>query len=49
VRHILNSIANRLLVRLVLSYDHCIIDGADADQFRVAVRDYLENFDDDIG
>ena len=23
-------------------------DGADADQFMVAVRDYLENFNDDI-
>jgi pyruvate/2-oxoglutarate dehydrogenase complex dihydrolipoamide acyltransferase (E2) component len=49
VRHILNSIANRLLVRLVLDYYHRIIDGADADQFRVAVRDYLENFNDNIG
>jgi pyruvate dehydrogenase E2 component (dihydrolipoamide acetyltransferase) len=49
VRHILNSIGNRLLVRLVLGYGHRIIDGADADQFMVAVRDYLENFEDDIG
>jgi hypothetical protein len=35
--------------RLVLGYNHRIIDGADADQFMVAVRDYLENFNDDIG
>jgi hypothetical protein len=44
-----DSIADRLLVRLVLDYYHRIIDGADADQFMVAVRDYLENFSDDIG
>ena len=30
-------------------YDHRIIDGADADQFHVAVREYLENFNEDIG
>ena len=44
-----DSIAIRHILRLVLGYDHRIIDGADADQFMVAVRDYLENFNDDIG
>ncbi len=44
-----DSIAVRHIIRLVLGYDHRIIDGADADQFMVAVRDYLENFNDDIG
>jgi 2-oxoglutarate dehydrogenase E2 component (dihydrolipoamide succinyltransferase) len=44
-----DSIAVRSIIRLVLGYDHRIIDGADADQFMVAVREYLENFDEDIG
>jgi pyruvate dehydrogenase E2 component (dihydrolipoyllysine-residue acetyltransferase) len=44
-----DSIAVRHIIRLVLGYDHRIVDGADADQFLVGVRDYLENFDDDIG
>jgi 2-oxoglutarate dehydrogenase E2 component (dihydrolipoamide succinyltransferase) len=44
-----DSIAIRHIIRLTLGYDHRIIDGADADQFMVAVRDYLEKFDDDIG
>ena len=44
-----DSIAIRHIIRLVLGYDHRVVDGADADQFLVAVRDYLENFDDDIG
>ena len=44
-----DSIAIRHIIRLVLGYDHRIVDGADADQFLVAVRDYLENFDEDIG
>jgi len=44
-----DSIAIRHILRLVLGYDHRIIDGADADQFMVAVRDYLENFNEDIG
>lgn len=44
-----DSIAIRHIIRLVLGYDHRIIDGADADQFMVAVRDYLEKFDEDIG
>ncbi|HKT49930.1 MAG TPA: 2-oxoglutarate dehydrogenase, E2 component, dihydrolipoamide succinyltransferase [Candidatus Angelobacter sp.] len=44
-----DSIAVRHIIRLVLGYDHRIVDGADADQFLVAVRDYLENFSEDIG
>ncbi len=44
-----DSIAIRHILRLVLGYDHRIIDGADADQFMVAVREYLEKFEDDIG
>jgi len=44
-----DTIAIRHIIRLVLGYDHRIIDGADADQFMVAVRQYLENFKEDIG
>src|ERR1041385_3611489 len=44
-----DSIAVRHIIRLVLGYDHRIVDGADADQFLVAVRQYLENFNEDIG
>jgi 2-oxoglutarate dehydrogenase E2 component (dihydrolipoamide succinyltransferase) len=44
-----DSIAVRHIIRLVLGYDHRIVDGADADQFLVAVRSYLENFSEDIG
>ena len=44
-----DSIAVRHIIRLVLGYDHRIVDGADADQFLVAVRQYLENFSEDIG
>jgi 2-oxoglutarate dehydrogenase E2 component (dihydrolipoamide succinyltransferase) len=44
-----DSIAVRSIIRLSIGYDHRIIDGADADQFMVAVREYLENFDEDIG
>jgi 2-oxoglutarate dehydrogenase E2 component (dihydrolipoamide succinyltransferase) len=44
-----DSIAVRHIIRLVLGYDHRVVDGADADQFMVAVRDYLQNFSDDIG
>ncbi|HWX56280.1 MAG TPA: 2-oxoglutarate dehydrogenase, E2 component, dihydrolipoamide succinyltransferase [Verrucomicrobiae bacterium] len=44
-----DSIAVRHIIRLVLGYDHRVIDGADADQFMVAVREYLENFNEDIG
>jgi pyruvate dehydrogenase E2 component (dihydrolipoamide acetyltransferase) len=44
-----DSIAVRHIIRLSVGYDHRIIDGADADQFMVAVREYLENFNEDIG
>jgi pyruvate dehydrogenase E2 component (dihydrolipoyllysine-residue acetyltransferase) len=44
-----DSIAIRHIIRLSVGYDHRIIDGADADQFMVAVREYLENFNEDIG
>jgi 2-oxoglutarate dehydrogenase E2 component (dihydrolipoamide succinyltransferase) len=44
-----DSIAVRHIIRLTLGYDHRIIDGADADQFMVAVREYLESFNEDIG
>ncbi|HKD80660.1 MAG TPA: 2-oxoglutarate dehydrogenase, E2 component, dihydrolipoamide succinyltransferase [Candidatus Angelobacter sp.] len=44
-----DSIAVRHIIRLSIGYDHRIIDGADADQFMVAVREYLENFNEDIG
>src|SRR5437868_996071 len=42
-------IAIRSIIRLTLGYDHRIIDGADADKFMVAVRNYLENCSEDIG
>ncbi|HEY2390457.1 MAG TPA: 2-oxoglutarate dehydrogenase, E2 component, dihydrolipoamide succinyltransferase [Candidatus Angelobacter sp.] len=45
----IDSIAIRHIIRLSIGYDHRIIDGADADQFMVAVREYLENFNEDIG
>src|SRR5207245_10666608 len=44
-----DSIAVRHIIRLVLGYDHRVVDGADADQFMVAARDYLQNFNEDIG
>jgi len=44
-----DSIAVRHIIRLTLGYDHRIVDGADADQFMVAVRSYLETFNEDIG
>ena len=44
-----DSIAVRHIIRLTLGYDHRIVDGADADQFMVAVREYLESFNEDIG
>ena len=44
-----DSIAVRHIIRLSIGYDHRIIDGADADQFMVAVREYLERFNEDIG
>jgi pyruvate dehydrogenase E2 component (dihydrolipoamide acetyltransferase) len=44
-----DMIAIRSIIRLTLGYDHRIIDGADADKFMVAVRNYLENWSEDIG
>jgi 2-oxoglutarate dehydrogenase E2 component (dihydrolipoamide succinyltransferase) len=37
------------VIRLSLGYDHRIVDGADADRFLVAVKNYLENWSEDIG
>jgi 2-oxoglutarate dehydrogenase E2 component (dihydrolipoamide succinyltransferase) len=47
----LDSIAIRSMVYLALSYDHRIIDGADASRFLVAVKDRLEagNFSANLG
>ncbi len=39
----LDAIAIRSMVYLALSYDHRIVDGADAARFLVAVKDRLEN------
>jgi len=44
-----DSLAIRSIIRLTLGYDHRIVDGADADKFMVAVRNYLENWSEDIG
>jgi 2-oxoglutarate dehydrogenase E2 component (dihydrolipoamide succinyltransferase) len=46
-----DSIAIRSLVYLALSYDHRIVDGADAARFLVAVKNRLEEgaFDADLG
>jgi len=40
-----DAIAIRSMVYLALSYDHRIIDGADAARFLVAIKDRLENGD----
>jgi 2-oxoglutarate dehydrogenase E2 component (dihydrolipoamide succinyltransferase) len=46
-----DSIAIRSTVYLALSYDHRIVDGADAARFLVAVKNRLEEgaFDSDLG
>jgi 2-oxoglutarate dehydrogenase E2 component (dihydrolipoamide succinyltransferase) len=44
-----DSIQIRSVIRLSLGYDHRIVDGADADRFLVAVKNYLENWSEDIG
>ena len=44
-----DSIQIRSIIRLVLGYDHRVIDGADADKFMVAVKNYLENWNEEIG
>ena len=43
-----DAIAIRSLAHLSLSYDHRVIDGAVADQFMVAVKRYLEDWEDDL-
>jgi pyruvate dehydrogenase E2 component (dihydrolipoamide acetyltransferase) len=43
-----DAIAIRPIVHLSLSYDHRIIDGAVADQFMSAVKNYLENWEETI-
>jgi 2-oxoglutarate dehydrogenase E2 component (dihydrolipoamide succinyltransferase) len=44
-----DSIQIRSIIRLVLGYDHRVIDGADADKFMAAVKNYLENWNEEIG
>ncbi|MBS1851318.1 MAG: 2-oxoglutarate dehydrogenase, E2 component, dihydrolipoamide succinyltransferase [Acidobacteria bacterium] len=44
-----DSIAIRSVVNLTLGYDHRLIDGAVADQFMVAVKKALENWNEEIG
>ncbi len=46
-----DAIAVRSMVYLALSYDHRIIDGADAARFLTAVKERLEEgaFDADLG
>ncbi len=44
-----DSIQIRSIIRLTLGYDHRVIDGADADKFMVAVKNYLENWNEEIG
>jgi len=41
----LDAIAVRSVVYLALSYDHRIVDGADAARFLVAIKDRLERGD----
>ena len=41
----LDAIAIRSVVFLALSYDHRIVDGADAARFLTAVKDRLESGD----
>ena len=45
------TIAIRSMVYLALSYDHRIVDGADAARFLVTLKDRLEagNFEADLG
>ena len=40
-----DSIGIRSMVYLPLTYDHQVIDGADAGRFLTTVRDRLENVD----
>jgi 2-oxoglutarate dehydrogenase E2 component (dihydrolipoamide succinyltransferase) len=43
-----DAIAIRSIVHLTLTYDHRLIDGAVADQFMASVRQYLEEWDEDL-
>ena len=43
-----DAIAIRSIVHLSLSYDHRVIDGAVADQFLASVKDYLEQWEEDL-
>jgi 2-oxoglutarate dehydrogenase E2 component (dihydrolipoamide succinyltransferase) len=43
-----DAIAIRSVVHLTLSYDHRVIDGAVADQFMAAVKQYLEHWEEDL-
>ncbi len=43
-----DAIAIRSMVHLALSFDHRLIDGALADQFLVAVKHYLERWEEDL-
>ncbi len=49
--HIGESIAVRQMMYLALTYDHRIVDGADAARFLTAIKDRLEggNFEDELG
>ena len=42
------AIAIRSMVHLSLSYDHRVVDGAVADQFMAAVKNYLENWEESL-
>ena len=40
-----DAIAVRQMVYLPMTYDHQVVDGADAGRFMTTVRDRLENID----
>jgi pyruvate dehydrogenase E2 component (dihydrolipoyllysine-residue acetyltransferase) len=43
-----DAIAIRSIVHLSLSYDHRLVDGAVADQFLASVKNYLEEWEEDL-
>ena len=43
-----DAIAIRSIVHLSLSYDHRLVDGAIADQFLASVKNYLEQWEEDL-
>ena len=43
-----DAIAIRSTVHLTLSYDHRLVDGAVADQFMASVKNYLEQWEEDL-